>query len=186
MLKNSTVAWAPEHLQPMHPVYPLELGKDITSAPVTRIVFPAVMKLKGPSKKEWKMEPVFSLSNFWQKCLLYCGIFAPIVYLGTDWLAGWILKGYSFKTQSMSDLSAVGSPVRPIVVSLTLAACLLMIAFGIGIWLTEGHQLLARIVAVLVIGNAVTGFIATAFFPTHYGERPAFFSPGVLLSLIHI
>lgn len=132
------------------------------------------------------METAFGVSNYWQKLFLYCGILAPIVYLGTDWLAGRLLKGYSFQAQSMSELSAVGSPVRPIVVSLTLAACLLMIAFGIGIWRAGGHELLPRIVAGLVIGNAVTGFIAAAFFPTRYGERPDFVSPNVLIMFLSV
>jgi len=132
------------------------------------------------------METVFSLSNFWQKIFLYCGILAPIIYLGTDRLAGRLLKGYSFQAQSMSDLSAIGSSVRPLAVSLTLAACLLMIAFGTGIWRAAGHEILTRMVAGLVIGNAVTGFIAAAFFPTRYGERPDFVSPNVLIMFLSV
>lgn len=132
------------------------------------------------------METVFGLSNFWQKIFLYCGMLAPIIYFGTDRIAGRLLKGYSFQAQSMSDLSAVGSPVRLLAVPLTLAACLLMIAFGAGIWRAAGHEILPRIVAGLVIGNAVTGFIAAAFFPTRYGERPDLISPNVLIMMLSV
>ena len=78
-----------------------------------------------------------------QKILLSCGILAPLIYLGTDWLAGKLLKGYSFIAQSMSELSAAGSPTRSRVVWLTLLAGAVMIAFGVGV-LARGGSGAAR------------------------------------------
>jgi len=99
-------------------------------------------------------------------------------------VAGTLLKGYDFSAQSMSELSASGSPVRSLVVSLTCVATVLMIAFGAGIWRAEGQALLPRVVAVLVIGHAVLGLVATLFFPTRFSERPTFGSAGVLLMFL--
>jgi len=82
-----------------------------------------------------------------QKILLSCGILAPLVYLGTDWLAGRLLMGYNFASQSMSALSAVGASTRSLAVFLTLVACVLMIAFGVGIWQVAGQAILLRVVA---------------------------------------
>jgi hypothetical protein len=120
------------------------------------------------------METADGLPNMLQKILLSCGILAPLSYLGTDWLAGRLLKGYSFAAQSMSELSAAGSPTRSLVVSLTLVASVLMIAFGVGVWRAAGQALLPRVVGGLVIGNAIAGLVATLFFPTRFGERPIF------------
>lgn len=111
------------------------------------------------------METSVGISNMLQKILLSCGILAPLIYLGTDLLAGKLLKGYSFSVQSMSELGAAGSPTRPLVVALTLGAGTLMIAFGIGVWQAAGPAILPRIVAGLILGNAVAGLAATLFFP---------------------
>jgi len=120
------------------------------------------------------------------KLLLSCGILAPLFYLGTDWLAGRLLKGYSFAAQSMSELSAAGSPTRSLVVSLTLVAGVLMIAFGVGVWRAAGQALLQRIVGGLVIGNAGAGLVATLFLPTRFGERPTFGSTGVIVMFFSV
>jgi hypothetical protein len=126
------------------------------------------------------------LSNSLQKVLLSCGILAPLLYLGTDWLAGWFLKGYSFTAQSISELSAAGSPTRLLVVSLTLVAGVFMIAFGWGVWQAGGQALLPRLVGALVIGNTVAGLIGTIFFPPSFGERPIFGSMGVIIMFLSV
>lgn len=132
------------------------------------------------------MEQSVGLPSMLQKILLYCGILSPMLYLVTDRLAGRLLKGYSFAAQSMSELSAAGSPTRSLVVSLTLVASALMIAFGVGVWRAAGQALLPRIVGGLVIGNAAAGLIATLFFPTRFGERPNFLSAGVLIMFLSV
>ena len=127
------------------------------------------------------METSTGLQNVIQKVLLYCGILAPLVYLGIDLLAGKLLEGYSFSIQSMSELGAAGSPTRSLVVVFTLLASVLMVAFGVGVWQMAGSAFLPRIVAGLLLGNAVAGLTATLFFPNQFGVRPEFRTPGVLL-----
>lgn len=121
-----------------------------------------------------------------QKFLLYCGILFSFLSLGTDILAGKLIKGYNFSAQSMSELSAAGSPTRSIMVALSIVSSALIIAFGIGIWQTTGTVMLPRIVAGLIIGNAFTGLIATLFFPNRFGVQPKFGTPGVLLMFISV
>jgi hypothetical protein len=132
------------------------------------------------------METPVDVSISMQRLLLFCGILAPLIYLGTDLLAGKLLKGYRFVSQSMSELSASGSPTRPLVIVLTLVAGVLLIAFAAGVWRWADQALLPRVVAVLVIGNVATGFIAMLFFPTRYGERPKFRSAGVLVMFLSV
>jgi hypothetical protein len=121
-----------------------------------------------------------------QHVLLMCGVLAPLFQMATDQLAGRLLQGYSFAAQSMSELSASGAPTRRLVVALTIVATVLMAAFGVGVWRASGQALLPRVVAGLVIGNAVLGLIATALFPTRFGERPAFGSAGVILMFLSV
>lgn len=132
------------------------------------------------------METSVGLSNMLQKILLSVGILASLLYLGTDLLAGLRLMGYSFAAQSISELSAAGSPTRSLVVSLTLVAHALMIAFGCSVWRAAGQALLPRLVGGLVIANVVAGLIAILFFPTRFGERPIFGSPGVIIMLLSV
>jgi hypothetical protein len=121
-----------------------------------------------------------------QQVLLSCGILASLVYLGMDLLAGRLLAGYSFSAQSSSDLSASGSPVRSLVVAFTCVACALMVAFAVGVWRAADGAWPVRAVAVLLVGNAVLGLIAMLFFPTRYGVRPMFGTPGVILSMLSV
>lgn len=131
------------------------------------------------------MESSIGGTGIIQKLLLGCGILAPLIYFGTDILAGKLLKGYNFAAQSMGELVAAGSPVRTIVVWLTTIAGLLLIVFGMGIW-RETAGALPRIVAVLLMVNAAAGIIANIFFPATYGVRPVFASTGVLISFVSV
>jgi hypothetical protein len=132
------------------------------------------------------METSVGLPNMFPKVLLSCGILASLLYLGTDLLPGKLLKGYSFSVQSMSELGADGSPMRPLVVTLTIIASSSMIAFGIGVWQAAGPAIIQRVVAGLILGNAVSGLIATLFFPNRFGVRPDFGTPGVLLMFLSV
>jgi hypothetical protein len=132
------------------------------------------------------MEASFGLPTTLQKVLLSCGILASLLSLGMDWLAGKLLKGYSFTAQSMSELSAAGSPTRSLVVLLTVVASVFMVAFGVGLWRAAGQALLPRIVSGLIIGNAVAGLVATIFFPTRFGERPIFASVGGIVMFLSV
>jgi hypothetical protein len=118
--------------------------------------------------------------------LLFFGLLGPLLQFGTDRLAGILLSNYSFLAQSMSELGAAGSPVRSLVVSLTCVATALMTAFGVGVWRVGGQALLPRVVAALLIGNAVLGLVAMFFFPPQFGERPAFGSVGVILMFLSV
>ena len=127
------------------------------------------------------METATPLSNNLQTILLFCGVVASVLYFVTDRIAGALLKGYSFSANSMDELSAAGSPTRSLVLSLTLLACLFMVAFGAGVWPSAGENLFLSVVGWLIIANAVLGLVAHIFFPNRYGERPPFNSPGVIL-----
>jgi hypothetical protein len=107
-------------------------------------------------------------SSSLQSFLLICGILAAIIYIGTDLLAGKLWHSYNFMYQSRSDLAAISSPVKQIVLPLDVIYYILVIAFGLGIWRSAGG-LIPRIIAGMLIGHAVIG-LAGIFFPKHPSE----------------
>jgi hypothetical protein len=132
------------------------------------------------------MGQVTSNIEGWRQVLLLCGTIAPPLHLATDRLAGILFKGYDFSAQSISDLSASGSPVRLLVVLLTSMATVTTAAFAMGVWELGSRTGLARVVAALIVGHALLGLVAIVLFPTKLGERPAFGSPGVILMFLSV
>ena len=104
------------------------------------------------------------------KFLLSCGIIAGILTIITDLVAGLVKPGYNFLSQSASELSALGMPTRAVVVPLTLISGMCMLAFSTGMWLTATHNILFRIIALILILSALFSTIALLFFPLHSGE----------------
>ena len=121
-----------------------------------------------------------------QSGLLLCGLLGPLVQFATDRLAGLRLEDYDFSLDSMSELGALGSPVRSLVVYSSVAATALVGAFAVGVWRASGSDVATRLVAVLILANAVLALLATLFFPPRFGVRPAFASPGVLIMSVSV
>ncbi|MDQ4012322.1 MAG: DUF998 domain-containing protein, partial [Thermoproteota archaeon] len=49
-------------------------------------------------------------------------------------------EGYSFTSQAISELSAIGAPTRPLVVTLGIIYDVLLIAFGLCVWIIAAGQ----------------------------------------------
>jgi Protein of unknown function (DUF998) len=116
------------------------------------------------------METSLDLPDSLLKVLLACGLIAALLYVGTDILAGLLKPGYRFDSQSAGVLRAVGTPTRSYVLPLNLLACILMIAFAVGIWFSAGQNWLLRVMACLLSGNAALTIVAVAFFPLHLDQ----------------
>lgn len=101
-----------------------------------------------------------------KKILLICGILSSIIYIGTDILGASLWEGYSYSSQTVSELSAVGSPNRQLIGSLFFTFNLLIIAFGFGVLKASdaGHAL--RVTAYLLLGYGAVCLLAP-FFPMH-------------------
>lgn len=94
------------------------------------------------------------------KILLMAGIAAVVVYVIGDLLSALLYHGYSYLDQAISELSAFGSPVRPLMVTVILIHGVLVLAFGIGV-LRASHRKSVSWVGGLLIAIGVVGF------PTH-------------------
>ena len=92
--------------------------------------------------------------------LLVTAIASVVVYGIGDLASGLLYDGYSFRDQWISELTAFGSPVRPLMVTAILVHGLLLMAFGVGIWRFAYRRSL-RWVGLLLIVAGVIGL------PTH-------------------
>jgi CubicO group peptidase (beta-lactamase class C family) len=109
-------------------------------------------------------EPVRSASPFW-KILLACGVLASLLYVITDLLGGLRYDGYSFTSQAISELGAIGAPTKSFVDPLFIAYNVLVLAFGVGVLgIGAGRRRTLRTTAVLLLAAALTGLVASVFF----------------------
>ena len=102
------------------------------------------------------------MSRWWRgsaakKVLLMAGVAAVVVYTIGDVVSGLLYDGYSFRNQAISELSAFGSPVRPLMATVILIHGALLLAFGIGIWRVAEQRSLRWVGWLLVAGFFVVG-----------------------------
>jgi hypothetical protein len=105
-----------------------------------------------------------------RKILLYCGILAALIYVGSDIIAAMRWEGYSYTAQSVSELRAVGAPTRPFLVSILTLYTVLEIAFGIGVWQSAGEKRSLRMAGALLIALGVLD-LSAYFFPMQVREN---------------
>lgn len=95
------------------------------------------------------------------KWLLRCGVFVPVVQIGGDIFAAMRYSGYSYVNQSVSELSAIGAPTRPITAAVGIAYEILVLAFAVGVWLVaekRGMRATAIILGVFALNAVIWGF----------------------------
>lgn len=110
-----------------------------------------------------------------RKWLLRAGIGAGAVYAGGDLLSGLLYDGSSFADQAISELSAYGSPVRPLGVAFIAVHGLLGLAFCVGVWMcAAGSRALRWTAAFLFAASVVTAPLHPFFPMTSRGMEPGF------------
>ena len=118
---------------------------------------------------------VSSTSRWWRtrtstKILLFAGIVSAGVYVVGDVLSSLIYiynssRPYSFKDQWISELTALGSPVRPLMVTVVTVHGLLLAAFAVGIFRAAGRNRALRWVGWLLLAATVVSIWIHPFFP---------------------
>ena len=94
-----------------------------------------------------------------RELLLGCGLASSVLYLLMNVIAPLRYPGYSAFSQTISELSAIDAPSRPLWMALGAVYVALLIAFGNGVWLSANGKRTLRVVGTLLIGLGVTGFI---------------------------
>ena len=97
---------------------------------------------------------------------LICGVVSSLLYVAMNLVVpmGW--SGYSSASQTVSELSAIGAPTRPVWVVLGLVYTLLVTGFGWGVRIAAGDNRRLRIAGVLIVIYGALG-IAWTFAPMH-------------------
>src|SRR6187431_2176932 len=99
-----------------------------------------------------------------RKFLLFCGVLASLLYIGMNIFIPPLYEGYNWVTQTVSELSAVGAPTRPLWFVLGIIYTLLVAGFGWGVLKSAGEKRSLRIVGILLIIN---GLIGLTWSPMH-------------------
>lgn len=103
-----------------------------------------------------------------QSVLLLCGVISSALYVVTDIAGGLSYPGYSFTSQAVSELMAIGAPSESLVDPLFLLYNALVIAFGVGVVRAAGSRSRALgLTGALLIGYGVVGLTGPTLFEMH-------------------
>jgi hypothetical protein len=100
------------------------------------------------------------------RALLICGVLSSLLYTYTDILLGLSWPGYSFSSQAISELSAIGAPTRLSWIFMTFLFSPLVMAFGIGARKVAGKKRSLQTTGILLTIWGFLGFI-WLLFPMH-------------------
>jgi hypothetical protein len=104
-----------------------------------------------------------------RKILLVCGVLSSLLYVGMNVFVPMQWEGYSSASQTISELSAIGAPTRPLWVSLAIVYTLLVAAFGMGVWQSAGRNRHLHIAGGSLVTYGVIG-IGWPLAPMHLRE----------------
>ena len=99
-----------------------------------------------------------------RKTLLACGVASSLLYLAMNIFVPMRWDAYSSFSQTISELSAIDSPTRPLWVPLGVAYTLLVAAFGAGVWKSAYRNHPLRVVGGLFVAS---GLIGLGWLPMH-------------------
>src|SRR5687768_5269061 len=91
------------------------------------------------------------------RALLVCGIASSLLYAAMNAFIPLLWSEYSVTTQTISELSAVGAPTRPVWVITGLLYSLLYAGFGWGVWKHAAGNRRLRATGVMIIAQGILG-----------------------------
>lgn len=107
-----------------------------------------------------------------QRALLASGIASSLLYVAANALGARRWPGYSLASHTVSELSAIDAPSRPVMVPLLTAHGALLLPFGLGVRRSAGRSRGLRASGALLMGLAATDLPAPLF-PMHQREALA-------------
>lgn len=102
-----------------------------------------------------------------RRFLLFCGVLAALLYITMNIFTPFFYKGYNWVSQTVSELSAVDAPTRPLWFPFGIAYTILVAAFGWGIIKSSRGTRSLRIVGILLVLHGVLGL---TWSPMHQRE----------------
>jgi hypothetical protein len=117
-----------------------------------------------------------------QTALLICGITSSLFYIAMNVFIPMQWHAYSYVSQTISELSAIDAPTRPLWVPFGIVYALFTAAFGWGVWKSAVGNRPLRIIGGLLFIN---GIISLFWPPMHQREILAA-GGGTLTDTMHI
>jgi hypothetical protein len=117
----------------------------------------------------------------WRRPLLTCGILAGVLYIAMTLFVGLLWDGYSVADRTISELSAIGVPTRPLWMALITVYAALMMTFGWTVLKSAPNRAL-RIVGALLFTQTVFGI----FWPPIHQRDVLAAGGGTLTDTLHI
>lgn len=117
-----------------------------------------------------------------RRVLLGCGIASSLLYVGMNIAGALLYPSYDASSQEVSELSAIGAPTRVWWVPFGVLYVILVIAFGVGVWLSADRNRWLRIVGALLV---VYGMFNAYWPPMHQREVIAA-GGGTLTDTLHL
>lgn len=117
------------------------------------------------------------------KALLICGVLSSLFHVGMDVIGGTRWQHYSWVSQEFSQLSAIGTPSRPLHLVLACIYAGLVTAFGLGVWWTAGRRRALRAVGILLVIFAVNSWVWPQFFPEDLSKSVSAFTNTMHITL---
>lgn len=119
------------------------------------------------------------------KFMLICGILAQLFWIGADIIASIMYKNYSFLHQAISELTAIGSPVKSLLmVTNNYIFTPLYLAFGIGILLLAKQLRILKTIAIFIFIQFFLSLISILFPINARGNEMGL--NGIMHSIIYI
>jgi len=112
-----------------------------------------------------------------RKTMLACGLAASLLYIAMNIFVPMQWDAYRFFSQTISELSAIDAPTRPLWVPLGIVYTLLVAAFGLGMWKSASQNRPLRVVGGLFVAS---GLIGLGWMPMH--QRPVLAAGGATLT----
>lgn len=117
-----------------------------------------------------------------QRALLVCGIASSLVYGAMNAFVPYLWPEYDSSWQTVSELSAIDAPTRPVWVGLGFLYTALYGAFGAGVWMEGKGSRALRVAGALVFVSAVLGI----FWPPMHLRPVLAAGGGTLSDTLHI
>jgi len=117
-----------------------------------------------------------------RKSLLICGIISMLWYVVINIIVPAQYPGYDIASQTVSELSAIDIPTRRLWFLLCLFYSLLLLAFGLGIWLSAKGNRKLRFVGAIILFDAVLGI----FWPPMHQREVIAAGGGTLTDTLHL
>ncbi len=93
-----------------------------------------------------------------KRYLLICGVLSSLFYIAMNTFIPLLFDGYSIRSHTISELSAIGAPTRQLWVVMAFVYMLLFAAFGIGVFKASNENRRLRTLAIIIFAYCAWNF----------------------------